>query len=89
MFSSSLFTVILRTRVRKIIQSLDGILFDNATGGSVARNETLTEINGKIEDLNNVVQTTKDQLVTELMIFQELYRIIVILCNVKSLFTRH
>lgn len=63
----------LRTRVRKIIQSLDGILFDNATGGSVARNETLTEINGKIEDLNNVVQTTKDQLVTELMIFQELY----------------
>ena len=73
MFSSSLFTAILRTRVRKIIQSLDGILFDNATGGSVARNETLTEINGKIEDLNNVVQTTKDQLVTELMIFQELY----------------
>ncbi|EMG45786.1 Vacuolar ATP synthase subunit a [Candida maltosa Xu316] len=63
----------LKTRVRKIIQSLDGILFDNANGGSESRLETLNEINSKIEDLNNVVESTKEQLVTELMVFQELY----------------
>ncbi|KAK6882831.1 V-type proton ATPase subunit a, vacuolar isoform [Candida tropicalis] len=63
----------LRTRVRRIIQSLDGVLFDNAAGGAEARSATLSEINGKIDDLNNVVQSTKDQLITELMVFQEVY----------------
>lgn len=64
---------VLRSRVRKIIQSLDGIIFDNASGNSVARRATLDEINYRIEELTNVVDSTKDQLITELKVFQELY----------------
>lgn len=63
----------LRSRVRKIINSLDGRIFDNATGNSSARRATLDEINSKIEDLSSVVSSTKDQLVTELRVFQEVY----------------
>lgn len=64
---------VLRSRVRKIIQSLDGIIFDNASGNSEARRATLDEINDRIEELTNVVDSTKDQLITELKVFQELY----------------
>ncbi|KAI5956731.1 STV1 [Candida jiufengensis] len=64
---------LLRSRVRKIIQSLDGIIFDNACGNVQAREATLDEVNKKVEDLTNVVNSTKDQLVTELKVFQELY----------------
>lgn len=64
---------ILRSRVRKIIQSLDGIIFNNASGNADARRATLDEINDRIEELTNVVDNTKDQLITELKVFQELY----------------
>lgn len=63
----------LKTRVRKIIQSLDGIIYDNVTGGASARFETLNELNRKIEDLHSVVDTTKNHLITEILIFQENY----------------
>ncbi|KAI5962953.1 STV1 [Candida pseudojiufengensis] len=63
----------LRSRVRKIIQSLDGIIFDNACGSSQAREATLEEVNRKVQDLTNVVTSTKEQLVTELKVFQEIY----------------
>ncbi|CAK9435364.1 uncharacterized protein LODBEIA_P00910 [Lodderomyces beijingensis] len=62
----------LRSRVRKIIVSLDGVIFDNATGGAMARKATMEEINAKITELNSVVLNTRDQLVTELKVFQEL-----------------
>ncbi|KAG7662479.1 STV1 [[Candida] subhashii] len=64
---------ILRLRVRKIIASLDGIIFDNVIGGSSARQATLEELNHKIHDLNNVVESTNQQLITELLLFQDLY----------------
>ena len=64
---------VLRSRVRKIVQSLDGIIFDNSSGNAEARRATLDEINDRIEELTNVVDSTKDQLITELKVFQELY----------------
>ncbi|RLV89166.1 V-type proton ATPase subunit a vacuolar isoform [Spathaspora sp. JA1] len=64
---------VLKLRVIKIIQSLDGIIFNNVVGGSQVRAATLGELNSKIEDLNNVVINTKQQLITELKIFQESY----------------
>ncbi|KAK7677979.1 hypothetical protein QCA50_019061 [Cerrena zonata] len=63
----------LKTRVRKIIQSLDGIIYENVTGGAGARFETLNELNRKIEDLHSVVDTTRNHLITEILIFQENY----------------
>ncbi|EGW30272.1 uncharacterized protein SPAPADRAFT_143367 [Spathaspora passalidarum NRRL Y-27907] len=64
---------LLKSRVRKIIQSLDGVIFDNVVGGADTRSATLIELNNKIEDLNSVVVSTKQQLITELKIFQESY----------------
>lgn len=63
----------LKQRVRRIIQSLDGIIYDNVNGGSSARAETLSDLNHKIEDLNNVVQSTREHLIADLLIFQEGY----------------
>lgn len=63
----------LRARVRKIIQSLDGIIYENVLGGAGARLETITELNIKIQDLNSVVASTRDHLITELVVFQESY----------------
>ncbi|KAG2731219.1 hypothetical protein G9P44_005635 [Scheffersomyces stipitis] len=64
---------LLRTRVRRIIQSLDGNIFDNVNGGASARAATSSELNAKITDLNNIVMTTKNHLIAELLIFQEAY----------------
>ncbi|KAK6458346.1 vacuolar ATPase V0 domain subunit A [Scheffersomyces xylosifermentans] len=63
----------LRTRVRKIIQSLDGIIYDNVNGGEAARAASSAELNNKINDLNSIVLTTKNHLISELIIFQESY----------------
>ena len=63
----------LKQRVRRIIQSLDGILFDNVYGDTAARLETIGEINGKINDLDIVVDSTKNHLIAELLILQESY----------------
>ncbi|GEQ69032.1 hypothetical protein JCM33374_g2703 [Metschnikowia sp. JCM 33374] len=63
----------LRARVRKIIQSLDGHIYDNAGGNASARSHALTDLNLKIEDLNNVVESTKSHLISELLFFQEKY----------------
>lgn len=61
----------LKQRVRRIIESLDGCIYDNTGGGAGARLETLREVNSKIEDLSTVVETTRNHLVTELLIFKE------------------
>ncbi|QWU85903.1 hypothetical protein CA3LBN_000121 [Candidozyma haemuli] len=63
----------LRERVRRIINSLDGHIYDNTGGGAGGRLATLNELNGKIEDLNNVVESTRSHLITELLVFQEKY----------------
>ncbi|CUM63446.1 uncharacterized protein PRCAT00001021001 [Priceomyces carsonii] len=62
---------VLKMRVRKIIHSLDGIIFDNVEGGSEARLEVLGELNLKISDLESVVSSTKDHLIAELLLFRE------------------
>lgn len=64
---------VLKTRVRKIIQSLDGRIYNNVDGGSSARFATLNELNYKLEDLNSIVESTKDHLITDLLLFQENY----------------
>lgn len=61
----------LKNRVRRIIQSLDGIIYSNVKGGTQARKLTLDEINLKLTDLNAIIASTKDHLITELMVFQE------------------
>lgn len=63
----------LRDRVRRIIGSLEGHIYDNTGGGAGGRLETLNELNAKIEDLTNVVESTKNHLITELLVFQEKY----------------
>lgn len=63
----------LRERVRKIIQSLDGFIYNNVQGHQSSRDATLGELNYKIEDLVNIVLSTKDHLIAELMIFQQSY----------------
>lgn len=63
----------LKTRVRRIILSLDGIVYDNVNGGEQARSATSIELNAKINDLNSVVQSTRSHLITELMVFQETF----------------
>lgn len=63
----------LRARVRKIIQSLDGHIYENAGGSASARTHALNELNLKIEDLNTVVESTKSHLISELIFFQEKY----------------
>lgn len=61
----------LKQRVRRIIESLDGHIYDNTGGGASSRLETLRELNSKIEDLSTVVDSTKSHLVAELLIFKE------------------
>lgn len=63
----------LRDRVRRIINSLDGHIYDNTGGGAGGRLETINDLNAKIEDLTNVADSTKGHLITELLIFQEKY----------------
>lgn len=63
----------LKERVRRIVQSLDGVLADNVYGDHEARQATLTELNEEIHDLETVVDSTKNHLVAELLILQELY----------------
>jgi len=63
----------LKSRVRKIIQSLDGKIYDNVVGSRTVRNETIEEVNQKITDLSLVVESTKNHLITELLVFQENY----------------
>jgi V-type H+-transporting ATPase subunit a len=63
----------LKSRVRKIIQSLDGKIYDNVIGSRSIRNETLEEVNQKITDLSLIVESTKSHLITELLVFQENY----------------
>lgn len=63
----------LKSRVRKIILSLDGLIFDNVNGGEQARSATSNELNAKINDLNSVVQSTRNHLIAELMVFQEIF----------------
>lgn len=63
----------LKTRVRKIIQSLDGTIYDNVEGSLIARLQTLAELNVKIEDLSSVIESTRSHLVSELIFFQEKY----------------
>lgn len=61
----------MKTRVRRIIQLLDGIIFGNVGGTASARLEALQELNLKIDDLGSVVESTRSHLITELLIFQE------------------
>ncbi|QRG35818.1 hypothetical protein FDK38_000143 [Candidozyma auris] len=63
----------LRDRVRRIISSLEGHIYDNTGGGAGGRLETINELNAKIEDLSNVLESTRNHLITELLIFQEKY----------------
>lgn len=63
----------LKTRVRRIIQSLEGTIFENVGGSASVRLETLHDLNLKIEDLSAVVESTKSHLITELLVFQEKY----------------
>ncbi|ODV78888.1 V0/A0 complex, 116-kDa subunit of ATPase [Suhomyces tanzawaensis NRRL Y-17324] len=63
----------LRARVRKIIQSLDGKIYDNVNGGQLLRSATLSDLNQQIGNLDTIVETTLNHLITELRIFQEVY----------------
>lgn len=63
----------LKQRVKRIVTSLEGDLFDNIYGSNEARTESLEELNSKITDLDNVVESTKNHLIAELMILQEVY----------------
>lgn len=61
----------LKLRVRRIIQSLDGVIYDNVEGSRSARQQTLSELNLKIQDLTSVINSTKSHLLSELIFFQE------------------
>lgn len=63
----------LKSRVRRIIQSLDGYIYDNAEGSQSARLQALVELNMKIEDFTRIIDSTKTHLISELMFFQEKY----------------
>ncbi|WPK23136.1 hypothetical protein PUMCH_000361 [Australozyma saopauloensis] len=63
----------LKSRVRRIIHSLDGFIYDNVEGSSSSRQVTLSQLNNKIEDLTSVIDSTKSHLVSELIFFQEKY----------------
>ncbi|CCE78340.1 Piso0_000961 [Millerozyma farinosa CBS 7064] len=63
----------LKSRIKKILQSLDGVLYENTEGGATSRNETLNYLNSRIEDITNVVLNTKNHLISELVIFQDSY----------------
>ncbi|OUM51139.1 hypothetical protein BVG19_g226 [[Candida] boidinii] len=56
---------VLMKRSRKIIESLDGHLFDILNDEAVVRQQ-LNEINSKISDLNQVLDHTKERLLLEL-----------------------
>ncbi|CAK7894901.1 V-type proton ATPase subunit a, vacuolar isoform [[Candida] anglica] len=63
----------LKQRVRRIIQSLDGVIYGNVDGSASVRNETLAQLNHNISDLESVVESTRSHLVSELVIFQDSY----------------
>ncbi|RKP32578.1 V0/A0 complex, 116-kDa subunit of ATPase [Metschnikowia bicuspidata] len=63
----------LKSRVRRIIQSLDGYIYDNVEGSQSTRQHTMNDLNLKIEDLTSVIESTKSHLVSEIMFFQEKY----------------
>lgn len=58
----------LKLRVSKIIQSLDGTIFDNIRGTFDQRQKTLESLNALVGDLYNVVGNTKLHLLTELAV---------------------
>lgn len=63
----------MKKRLRKIVESLNGTIYDNVIRNSAARHEVLKELNQKIEDLSHVIRNTNDHLISELIIFQESY----------------
>lgn len=63
----------LKSRVRKIVQSLEGVVYDNVNGSARDRFETLNELNLRITDLSSVVESTKTHITTELLFLQEKY----------------
>lgn len=63
----------LKSRVRRIIQSLDGYIYDNVEGSHSSRQLELSELNSKIEDFTRIIDSTKTHLVSELIFFQEKY----------------
>lgn len=63
----------LKSRVRKIVQSLDGTVYDNVNGSARDRLDTLNELDLKINDLSSVVESTKSHIATELLFLQEKY----------------
>lgn len=63
----------LKSRVRRIIQSLDGYIHDNVEGSQSTRQHTMNDLNLKIEDLTSVIESTKSHLVSEIIFFQEKY----------------
>lgn len=63
----------LNARVKRIISSLEGSIYENVQGNAGVRLEVLNELNMKIQDLKSVVDSTKSHLITELMFLQEKY----------------
>lgn len=63
----------LQLRVRRIVQSLDGLIYDNVNGSNTMRRETLAQLNLQIQDLDTVVENTRNHLISELMIFQDAF----------------
>lgn len=63
----------LKTRVRKIVQSLEGSVYDNVNGSAADRLDTMQELDLQIKDLSNVVESTKTHIATELIFLQEKY----------------
>lgn len=61
----------LKARVRKIVQSLEGTVYDNVNGSAKDRLDTLNEIKLKIKDLASVAESTKAHVTTELLFLQE------------------
>ncbi|CAI5760793.1 unnamed protein product [Candida verbasci] len=62
---------ILKNKIEKVIESLDGSIY--IKGGASLPNINLSDLNTQIRDYENIVFTTKNQLIDELMFFQVNY----------------
>lgn len=60
-------------RVKRIVQLLDGRIFENVGGNAATRASALSELNARFADLSSVVDSTRSHLITELLFTHEKY----------------
>lgn len=63
----------IKKKVKKIIHSLNGLVYNDINYTVNTRANILTELNKEINDINKVLESTKNYLIVELLVFEKSY----------------